>query len=71
MWFFKRKRKHLNYTDFTKLLKENKEIHAIWQNKDHDAPVIIIGYYGQYATETHYVRVKGSSTGIPLDEILF
>lgn len=71
MWPFDKKRKRLNFIDFTRLLKKNQRIHAVWQNKDHDAPVVITDYYGQYGTGTHYVRVEGSNTGIPLDEILF
>jgi hypothetical protein len=43
---------------------------ATWKNKDYDAPIEIIGDYGT-VNGKKYVKIKGSDTGVPLDEIVY
>lgn len=42
---------------------------AIWKNKDVDQPINIIEDLGTGPDGRHYVKIEGSSSGIPLDEI--
>jgi hypothetical protein len=43
---------------------------AIWKNKDYDAPIEVIGDYGT-VNGKRYVKIKGSDTGVPLDEVRY
>lgn len=40
----------------------------IWMTKAGDVPVFVKGYLGQHNGQ-HYVRIKGSKTGIPWNEL--
>ncbi|MGH7204462.1 MAG: hypothetical protein ACREHC_08525 [Candidatus Levyibacteriota bacterium] len=44
---------------------------AIWKNKDSDTPVTVVEHLGTGQDGREYVRIKGTDTGIPLDEIEF
>lgn len=62
----------LTYYEFIALLKRRNRIRAIWRNKDFDTPVVVNGYYGVGSDgSTHYVKIDGSNSGIPLSELLF
>jgi len=41
---------------------------AVWKNQDTDQPVTVVGRYGE-ADGRQYVKIEGSDTGVPLDEI--
>lgn len=41
---------------------------ATWKNADHDEPVMVTGYLGEY-NGRKYASIEGSTTGVPLDEI--
>jgi hypothetical protein len=43
---------------------------ATWKNKDYDSPIEIVGDYGTINGKK-YVKVKGSDTGVPLDEVRY
>lgn len=43
---------------------------ATWKNKDYDAPVEVVGDFGEI-NGRKYVKIKGSNTGVPLDEIVY
>jgi hypothetical protein len=43
---------------------------ATWKNKDYDTPIEIIGDYGTINGKK-YVKIKGSDTGVPLDEVRY
>jgi hypothetical protein len=43
---------------------------ATWKNKEYDAPIEIIGDYGTINGKK-YVKIKGSDTGVPLDEVRY
>ncbi len=43
---------------------------ATWKNKDNDQPVVVTGYLPPVGGR-QYISIEGSSTGIPLDEIIF
>jgi hypothetical protein len=43
---------------------------ATWKNKDYDTPIEVIGDYGTINGKK-YVKIKGSDTGVPLDEIRY
>jgi len=43
---------------------------AVWRNKDVDQPVVVVGYLG-WRDGRHFIRVEGSTTGIPLDEVAY
>lgn len=42
---------------------------AIWRNKDHDQPVKVVGDMGADPDGRHYVRIEGSDSGVPEDEL--
>lgn len=64
--------KTIGYLELISLLNKNQKLPAIWRNKDHDAPVTVVGYYGTTQDNTiHYAKIEGSATGIPLNELLF
>ena len=42
---------------------------AIWHNKDYDMPIDIVGK--EVIDGRIYAKIKGSSTGIPLDEVIY
>lgn len=42
---------------------------AIWKNKDVDQPINVIEDLGTGPDGKHYVKVEGSESGIPIDEI--
>jgi hypothetical protein len=42
----------------------------IWKNKDHDQVIEVGGVLGRGPDNRVYLKVSGSSTGIPLDECL-
>lgn len=44
---------------------------AVWKNKDHDQPVIVIGELGQGPDERRYFKVQGTETGVPENELTF
>lgn len=44
---------------------------AIWRNKDHDRPVSVIGDLGAGPDGRPYMRIAGSETGVPQDELEF
>lgn len=41
----------------------------IWKSKDFDYPVTVIGYLGQGPDGRDYVRIEGSQTAVPADEL--
>lgn len=43
--------------------------HAIWKTNDGHFPVEVVSYLGEM-NDRHYVSIKNSSTGIPLDELM-
>jgi hypothetical protein len=44
---------------------------AIWKNGDFDQPVQVVGELGKGGDGRDYVKIEGSESGIPLDEIDF
>lgn len=44
---------------------------AIWRNKDHDQPVNVMGEAGMGLDGKRYVKIEGSDTAIPEDELIF
>jgi hypothetical protein len=40
----------------------------IWKNKDHDQIIEVEGILGRGPDDRVYLKVKGTETGIPLDE---
>lgn len=42
---------------------------AIWKSKEGHFPVEVVGYLGEI-NKRHYVSIKDSNTGIPLDEVI-
>jgi hypothetical protein len=44
---------------------------AIWRNKDHDQPVNVIGEAGMGLDGKRYVKIEGSDTAIPENELTF
>lgn len=44
---------------------------ATWRNQENDTPVIVTGYLGKGQDGRDYVKVEGSATGHPLDEIQY
>lgn len=40
----------------------------IWRNKDHDQIIEVEGVLGRGPDDRIYLKVRGSVTGIPLDE---
>lgn len=46
-------------------------LNAIWVNKISNQPVTVIADFGYGTDNRRYVKIKGSNTGIPLDELLF
>jgi hypothetical protein len=45
--------------------------HAIWHGRDGDQDVVVLGQMGITETGREFVRVAGSATGIPMDELTF
>ena len=43
---------------------------AVWHNKDHDQPVTVTGEAGEHDGR-RYVKIEGSSTAVPEDELEF
>lgn len=43
---------------------------AIWKNAEHDTPIEVVGYLGEF-NGAHYIAIKGSNTGIPLGEVVY
>jgi hypothetical protein len=41
---------------------------AIWKNRDTDLPISVIGDFGE-VDGRRYVKIEGSTTGVPLDEV--
>jgi hypothetical protein len=41
----------------------------IWRTKEGDRPITVLGSLG-FVADREYVRVEGSSTGIPFDECI-
>jgi len=44
---------------------------AIWRNKEHDQPVRAVSELGQGSDGKNYVKIEGSETGVPIDELDF
>jgi len=44
---------------------------AIWKNKDPDQPVKVMSKLGQGSDGKNYVKIEGSETGVPVDELDF
>lgn len=42
----------------------------VWKSCVGDIPVFVIGYLGQGKDGRHYISINGSSTGVPLDELV-
>lgn len=62
-------REELGKRDEEELLKRLKGS-AVWKNQSHDTPVEVEGYWGTEGGR-HYMKVKDSVNGIPLDELVF
>jgi len=44
---------------------------GVWRNQDHNQPVKVIGEAGADASGRRYVKIEGSDTAIPEDEVEF
>jgi hypothetical protein len=44
---------------------------ATWRNKDHDQPVKVTGEAGTGPDGRRYLKIEGSDTGVPEDEVTF
>lgn len=44
---------------------------ATWRNKDHDQPVSVIGEAGTGPDGKRYLKIEGSETAIPEDELIY
>jgi len=52
------------------LKKFSKPIEVVWQNEDHDLPVVLTGFM-KHTNNEFFFSIEGSSTCIPFEQIDF